>query len=65
MKAHGQYENEMERPALPKEGHMMKGMGCADMKSQADPIAMGQAGGKLHAKDMGKIEGQMKHYHWD
>lgn len=64
MKEHGMYENEEERPSVPMEGRMEKGMGCADFKSQADPIAMGQAGGKLHKKDMGKIMSQMKEYHW-
>ena len=62
---HGQYENEVEKPALPMEGRLEHGMGCADFKGEADPIAYGQAGGDLHKKDMGKIDAQMKHYHWD
>lgn len=65
MRNHGQYENEVEKPALPMEGRLEKGMGCADFKGEADPIAFGQAGGELHMKDMGKIMGQMKQYHWD
>lgn len=65
MKANGRYENEVEKPSLPQEGRMLKGMGCDDFKAQADPIAYGQAGGNLYKQDMGKIMGQMKQYHWD
>lgn len=59
------YKHEEDKPALPKEGHLMGGFGCSDFKAEADPIAYGQAGGELHKKDMGKIESQFKHYHWD
>lgn len=64
-KAHGQYEHEVEKPHLPEEGHMPKGMGCHEFKGEADPIAYGQAGGPLSMKDQKKISGQMKDYHWD
>jgi hypothetical protein len=63
--AHGQYENEMERPAVPKHGHQESGMGCHDFKKEAAPIAYGQAGEEGCRSDYKKIEGQMKHYHWE
>lgn len=62
---HGQYENEVEKPSLPQEGHLSKGMGCHDFKGEADPIAYGQAMGAGCKSDMRKISGQMKQYHWD
>lgn len=70
-RAHGQYENEVEKPHVPADGHMgpgmgaMPGMGCMDFKAQADSIAMGQAGGPGCKSDEKKIHGQFKDYHWD
>lgn len=64
-KASGQYENEVEKPSVPSDGHMMDGMGVHDMKSEADPIAYGQAGMAGCKSDSTKIQGQMKHYGWD
>lgn len=63
-KAHGQYENEVEKPSLPHEGHMEHGMGCHEMKAEADPIAYGQAGAKGCKSDESKIHSQFKNYDW-
>ncbi len=65
MRNHGQYENEVEKPALPMEGRLEHGMGCHDFKGEADPIAYGQAMGEGCKSDMRKVDSQMKHYHWD
>lgn len=62
---HGQYENEVEKPSLPMEGHLEKGMGCMDFKGEADPIAYGQAMGPGCKSDMKKVHSQFKDYHWD
>lgn len=65
------YRNEVEKPAMPKEGHEgpgmgdRPGMGCKDFKGEADPIAYGQAAGPGMKSDHSKIEGQFKDYHWD
>lgn len=59
------YENEVEKPSLPKEGRLEKGMGCSDFKGQADPIAYGQAMGPGCKSDMSKVSSQFKDYHWD
>ena len=63
-KAHGQYENEVEKPHVPKHGHQMSGMGLDSFKGEADPIAYGQAGSQ-YKEDNRKIEAQFKHYHWE
>lgn len=63
--AHGQYENEVEKPSLPHEGHMMHGMGMHDFKDEADPIAYGQAGMPGCRSDEKKMHSQFKDYHWD
>jgi hypothetical protein len=36
-----------------------------DFKGEADPIAMGQAGGPGMKSDEHRIHSQMKQYHWD
>ena len=59
------YKHEEDKPAMPKEGHMIGGFGCNDFKKEADPIAYGQAAGPLIGKDMSRIEDQFKDYHWD
>lgn len=65
------YKNEVEKPAIPAEGHegpgmgAKPGMGCMSFKGQADKIAYGQAGGPGCKSDEGKIHGQFKDYHWD
>lgn len=70
-RAHGQYENEVEKPQVAAQGHEGPGMGakpgigCMDFKAQADSIAMGQAGGPGSKSDEKKIHGQFKDYHWD
>lgn len=64
------YRNEVEKPAMPMEGHpgpgqgAMPGMGCMDFKGEADPIALGQAGGPGCKSDEKKIHSQFKDYHW-
>lgn len=63
MKKYGaQYEHEVEKPAMPKQGHMAKGMGMHEFKGDADAIAYGQAGKAGCAADSKKIMSQMKHY---
>lgn len=64
MKHHGIYRNEVEKPEMPHEGHMEKGMGCHSFKNEADPIALGQAGAAGYKSDEGKIHSQMRNYHW-
>lgn len=59
------YKNEVEKPPMPSEGRLMQGMGCEDMKGEADSIAYGQASSQGCKSDKGKISGQMKQYHWD
>lgn len=59
------YKNEVEKPAMPSEGRMEKGMGCASFKGEADPIAMGQASKEGYRADEARISAQAKHYHWD
>jgi hypothetical protein len=63
--AHGQYENEVEKPHVPSHGHQEGGMGLDSFKKEAAPIAYGQAGVEGCKSDMRKIEGQMKHYYWE
>ena len=62
-KAH--YENEVEEPEVPMQGHMASGMGLHEFKGEADPIAYGQAGMEGCRSDEKKIMAQMKDYHWD
>lgn len=59
------YEHEVEKPAMPKEGHMMSGMGMGEFKGQADSIAYGQAGIQGCKSDSAKIKSQMKNYSWE
>ena len=67
----GMYRNQVEMPEMAAEAHAgpgegaMPGMGCMDFKGQADPIAMGQAGGPLGREDERRIDSQFKNYHWD
>jgi hypothetical protein len=62
---HGQYAHEMDKPHVPSDGHMLQGMGCAEFKGDADPIAYGQASMEGCRSDDKKIHAQMKEYHWD
>ena len=64
-RAHGQYENEVEKPSVPHEGHMLSGWGMHDFKDEADPIAYGQAGMPGCKSDDKKMHSQFKDYHWD
>lgn len=64
-RANGHYENEVEMPSVPSEGHMLPGMGMHDFKGECDPIAYGQASAEGCKSDMKKIMSQMKDYHWD
>lgn len=59
------YKNEVEKPAMPMEGHMERGMGFESFKGECDPIAYGQASEKGCKSDMKKIMSQGKDYHWD
>lgn len=59
------YENEVEKPAMPKEGMAESGMGCYEFKNEADPIAYGQASEEGCKSDMKKMSAQFKDYHWD
>ena len=59
------YKNEVEKPALPMEGRMMKGMGMEDFKGDCDPIAYGQASKEGMNSDDKKMMAQFKDYHWD
>lgn len=65
MAKHAHFENEVEKPSVPAQGHLESGMGMKDFKGQADSIAYGQAGKQGCASDDKKIMGQMKDYHWD
>ena len=58
-------KNEVEKPSVPKEGHLEHGMGMHEFKKEADPIAYGQASGPGCKSDSNKIHSQMKQYHWD
>lgn len=65
MKKHAMYENEVEKPAVPKWGHQEKGMGLHDFKGEAQDIAYGQAGEQGCKSDSKKMMSQHKNYHWD
>jgi hypothetical protein len=65
MKAHGKYENEVDKPAVAAHGHQEGGMGCHEFKGQAMDIAYGQAGKAGCGSDNKKVMSQMKHYHWE
>lgn len=58
-------KNEVEMPAIPKEGHQESGMGCHDFKEEAQDIAYGQAGEQGCKSDAKKVSAQMKNYGWD
>jgi hypothetical protein len=60
-----EYRNEEEKPSMPKEGHMLRGMGVDDMKGEAMPIAYGQASKEGCKRDNGRISSQFKDYHWE
>lgn len=62
---HAHFENEVEMPSVPAEGHMEHGMGVHEFKGEADSIAYGQAGKEGCSMDNKKIMSQMKQYHWD
>lgn len=64
MKSKATYENEVEKPSVPADGHMMSGMGCADFKGEAMDQAYGQAGDKGCMADSKKVMSQMKNYNW-
>lgn len=59
------YENEVEKPSLPREGMAMEGLGMHDFKGEADPIAYGQASEEGCRADMKRMSAQFKDYHWD
>lgn len=59
------YKNEVEKPALPAEGRMEKGMGLGGFFEQCDPIAYGQASEQGCRKDEGRMKAQFKNYNWD
>ena len=59
------YENEVEKPHVPKQGHQMSGMGVDDMKGEAMPIAYGQAGKAGCKSDSKKMNAQKKNYDWE
>lgn len=63
--SHGIYRNEVEKPSMPMEGHMEKGMGCESFKNEADPIALGQAGQMGMREDEGRMHSQFKNYGWN
>lgn len=52
------YENEVEKPMVPKAPMMEKGMGCHEFKGQAMDIAYGQAGKKGCESDYKKLSAQ-------
>jgi hypothetical protein len=58
------YEHGEDKPSQPKQGTLEKGMGCYDFKAEAMDISYGQAGKEGCKADNGKIESQMKNYHW-
>ena len=59
------YENEVEKPMLPAEGHPDSGLGMHEFKGEADPIAYGQASEEGCREDMRRMSAQFKDYHWD
>jgi hypothetical protein len=65
----GIYRNEVEKPELPNMNHISPeenmGYGMRAFKGQADPIALGQAGGPGCKEDESRIHNQFKDYHWD
>ncbi len=62
MKQKAHYENEVEKPKVPADGHMAKGWGLDDFKSEGMDIAYGQAGKAGCMSDSKKIHAQFKHY---
>jgi len=68
-RAHGQYENEVEKPALPHENHIsdigIHGHGLHEFKGECDPIAYGQSAAEGGMKDIKRLDAQAKDYHWD
>lgn len=62
---HHMYENEVDKPHVPKHGHQEPGMGCHDFKGEAMNIAYGQAGEEGCRSDYKKVSSQEKHYHWE
>ncbi len=69
MRAHGQYENEVEKPSLPHEGHLsdigLHGSGLHEFKRECDPIAYGQASEEGCRADSKRLASQARDYHWD
>lgn len=62
---HAVYRNEVEKPSMPMEGQMEKGMGCHSFKNEADSIAVGQSGEEGYRRDEGRINSQAKNYGWE
>jgi hypothetical protein len=60
----GGYEHEVDKPSLPKEGHLEQSMGCSDYKKDAMDIAYGQATQSGCKSDGSKIISQFKNYGW-
>jgi hypothetical protein len=65
MKKHAMYENEVDKPSVPKKGKNEPMMSCHDFKEEAMDTAYGQAGEKGCEADHKKIMGQFKSYGWD
>lgn len=64
-KSKAMYENEVEKPSIPRSGMNEPMMNCEDLKGGAMEIAYGQAGKKGCASDEKKIKSQFKNYGWE
>lgn len=68
-RAHGQYENEVEKPPMPHENSIsdigLHGSGLHAFKKECDPIAYGQAAESGGRADMKRLSAQAKDYHWE
>jgi len=59
------YEHEVDKPAMPKEGHLIADQGMREFLKDADPIAYGQASMEGCKADHKRMTSQFKEYHWD
>lgn len=64
-KASKLYENEVDKPSVPKVRKNEPMESCDDFKDEAMDTAFGQAGKGGVASDHKKISSQMKSYGWD
>jgi len=62
---HAMYENEVEKPHVPKSRKNEPMENCEDYKGEAMDTAYGQAGKHGCASDEKKIHSQFKSYGWD